>query len=63
MLSEKIIPAWKDIDYRLSPSEAERTRLPDHPGGLAELTQKELNSVVGGFELKDWPHYPTATPW
>ena len=48
MLSEKIIRAWKDVDYRLSLSEAERARLPEHPAGLVELTEKELSPVVGG---------------
>jgi mersacidin/lichenicidin family type 2 lantibiotic len=48
MSSEKIIRAWKDLEYRLSLSEAERAQLPGHPAGLIELTEKELNPVVGG---------------
>jgi mersacidin/lichenicidin family type 2 lantibiotic len=48
MLSEKIIRAWKDVEYRLSLSEAERALLPDHPAGLVELTEKELQPVEGG---------------
>jgi mersacidin/lichenicidin family type 2 lantibiotic len=48
MLSEKIIRAWKDLEYRLSLSDAERAQLPEHPAGLVELTEKELSPVVGG---------------
>ena len=49
MLSEKIICAWKDVDYRLSLSEAERARLPEHPAGLVELTEKELQPAGGAL--------------
>jgi mersacidin/lichenicidin family type 2 lantibiotic len=48
MSYEKIIRAWKDLDYRLSLSEAERAQLPDHPAGLVKLTEKELEPLVGG---------------
>jgi mersacidin/lichenicidin family type 2 lantibiotic len=51
MLSEKIIRAWKDVEYRLSLSEAERAQLPEHPAGLVELTENELNPVVGGYAI------------
>ena len=37
MPHRKIIRAWKDEDYRLSLSEAERAVLPGHPAGLVEL--------------------------
>jgi mersacidin/lichenicidin family type 2 lantibiotic len=47
MLSEKIVRAWKDVEYRLNLSEAERAQLPDHPAGLVELTEKELSPVGG----------------
>ena len=33
-----IIRAWKDEEYRLSLSEAERALLPANPAGLIELT-------------------------
>ena len=42
-----IIRAWKDEEYRLSLSEAERTLLPDHPAGLIEL-EEGLDQVAGG---------------
>ena len=48
MLPEKIIRAWKDVEFRLSLSEAERAQLPEHPAGLTELTEQELSPVVGG---------------
>jgi mersacidin/lichenicidin family type 2 lantibiotic len=51
MLSEKTIRAWKDVEYRLSLSEAERAQLPEHPAGLVELTETELNPVEGGFVI------------
>jgi mersacidin/lichenicidin family type 2 lantibiotic len=56
MLSEKIIRAWKDVEYRLSLSEAERAQLPEHPAGLGELTEKELDHVVGGWALPTLIH-------
>jgi mersacidin/lichenicidin family type 2 lantibiotic len=48
MSYENVIRAWKDLEYRLSLSEAERAQLPEHPAGLAELTEKELEPLVGG---------------
>ena len=38
-----IIRAWKDEEYRLSLSDAERALLPDHPSGLITLTDAELD--------------------
>ena len=43
-----IIRAWKDEEYRLSLTEAQRAQLPDHPAGLIELTEAELGAVAGG---------------
>lgn len=43
-----IIRAWEDVEYRLSLSEAERAQLPAHPAGIIELTELELDAVVGG---------------
>jgi mersacidin/lichenicidin family type 2 lantibiotic len=54
MSSEKIIRAWKDLEYRLSLSAAERAQLPDHPAGLAALTEKELSPVAGGYCFIDY---------
>jgi mersacidin/lichenicidin family type 2 lantibiotic len=48
MSRRKIIRAWKDEEYRLGLSEAERALLPAHPAGLIELTDAELGAVEGG---------------
>lgn len=48
---EEIIRGWKDPRYRARLSEAERTALPEHPAGLIELSDPELNEVVGGASI------------
>lgn len=48
MSSRKIIRAWKNEEYRLSLSEAERAMLPDHPAGVVELSDEQLGIVAGG---------------
>ena len=48
MSIKNIIRAWKDEDYRLNLSEAERALLPEHPAGLIELSGAEMDGVVGG---------------
>jgi mersacidin/lichenicidin family type 2 lantibiotic len=48
MSKRDIIRAWKDPEYRLSLNESERALLPDHPAGLIELTDAELDGVAGG---------------
>jgi len=48
MSRQKIIRAWKDEEYRLGLSEAERALLPAHPAGLIELTDAELGAIEGG---------------
>jgi mersacidin/lichenicidin family type 2 lantibiotic len=48
MSNQDIIRAWKDEDYRLSLSEAERALLPEHPAGLIELSGAEITGVDGG---------------
>lgn len=44
-----VIRAWKDPEYRLGLSEAERALLPEHPAGLIELEDGELGTIEGGF--------------
>jgi len=51
MSIKNIIRAWKDEDYRLSLSEAERALLPQHPAGLIELSGAEMGGVKGGFRV------------
>jgi mersacidin/lichenicidin family type 2 lantibiotic len=48
MSKVNVVRAWKDAEYRLSLSEAERALLPDHPAGLIELTEEDLGQVNGG---------------
>ena len=49
MSTYDIIRAWKDQEYRDSLSEAERAALPQHPAGLIELSDAELETVAGGI--------------
>ncbi len=62
-----IIRAWKDEEYRMSLSEAERTLLPAHPAGIIELEAAQLN-VAGaargttgqkGSQVGCTPYCPT----
>jgi mersacidin/lichenicidin family type 2 lantibiotic len=48
MSNRNTIRAWKDEDFRLSLSEAERRLLPRHPAGLIEVSDEELRGVAGG---------------
>jgi mersacidin/lichenicidin family type 2 lantibiotic len=50
MNNKDIIRAWKDEQYRLSLSDAERARLPTNPAGIVELSDSELQSVAGGTD-------------
>jgi mersacidin/lichenicidin family type 2 lantibiotic len=45
-----IIRAWKDEEYRLTLTEEQRALLPDNPAGPMELSDDELDSIVGGQE-------------
>ena len=56
-----IIRAWKDPEYRLSLSEAERAQLPAYPAGLIELTDAELGTVAGGSDDSFDPNTNTDT--
>jgi mersacidin/lichenicidin family type 2 lantibiotic len=47
---ENIIRAWKDAEYRASLTEAERAQLPEHPAGLVELSDADLDAVTGGLK-------------
>jgi mersacidin/lichenicidin family type 2 lantibiotic len=48
MSHENIIRAWKNEGFRQSLSEKERALLPEHPAGLVELADADLNAVAGG---------------
>lgn len=55
MSHEDIIRAWKDEEYRMSLSEAERACLPAHPAGLIELSDTDLDLVTGGKGCQTGP--------
>lgn len=42
-----VVRAWKDELYRASLSNEELTCLPEHPAGLIELGDGDLNGIVG----------------
>jgi mersacidin/lichenicidin family type 2 lantibiotic len=48
MSKVNIVRAWKDVEYRLSLSDAERALVPDNPAGLIELAEEDLGQVHGG---------------
>ena len=48
MANVDVIRAWKDEEYRLSLSDAERALLPEHPAGLIRLRDDQMGSVLGG---------------
>ena len=48
MSRNHIIRAWKDADFRNSLSDQERALLPEHPAGLIELADTELEAAAGG---------------
>ena len=45
MSATHIIRAWKDEEYRMSLSQIELALLPEHPSGLIELSDNDLNFV------------------
>jgi mersacidin/lichenicidin family type 2 lantibiotic len=47
MTSDQIIRAWKDESFRSSLSETELSALPEHPAGLIELSDTDINTVAG----------------
>jgi mersacidin/lichenicidin family type 2 lantibiotic len=49
-----IIRAWKDEKYRLSLTEEQRALLPDNPPRPLELSDADLERIVGGQQVP--PH-------
>jgi mersacidin/lichenicidin family type 2 lantibiotic len=49
-----IIRAWKDEEYRLSLTEAQRALLPLSPVGLVDLTEADLKAIAGGLAGTTW---------
>src|SRR5215216_3497666 len=56
MSTADIIRAWKDADYRQSLGEEQRSLLPQHPAGLIELADSELDAVAGGLPRRTDPN-------
>lgn len=48
MSTLNIIRALRDEEYLMSLSAAERAALPQHPAGLIELTDEDLEPAAGG---------------
>jgi mersacidin/lichenicidin family type 2 lantibiotic len=48
MSQDQIIRAWKDEQYRLILTEAERAALPENPAGVIDLDDADLDAVGGG---------------
>jgi mersacidin/lichenicidin family type 2 lantibiotic len=46
---DRIVRAWKDEEYLLSLSEAERESIPQNPAGLVELSDSDLLGASGGM--------------
>lgn len=46
MKKKHVIRAWRDPEYYASLSEADRARLPDHPAGVVELSDQDLNGLA-----------------
>ena len=46
-----VVRAWKDEDYRMSLSDAERRMLPVNPAGLIEISDSDLGLVGGGTDF------------
>ena len=61
MTNRNIIRAWKDEQYRLSLSEAERALVPGHPAGAMELSDAALDGAAGGLFYP--PTYLCPPPW
>ena len=45
-----IIRAWKDENYRNSLSDEQRAQLPQNPAGIIDLSEEEMESIVGGLK-------------
>jgi len=49
---QEIIRVWKDEEYRQSLSQVQLAQLPQHPAGIIELTDAELDTHVGGLRFR-----------
>jgi mersacidin/lichenicidin family type 2 lantibiotic len=47
-----IVRAWKDEEYRNGLSQEELAQLPEHPAGVLELSDTEVDAVNGAGDKK-----------
>lgn len=59
MSAKDIIRAWKDEDFRLGLSSAQRALLPENPAGAIELSDEELGDAAGA---DSYTHYHWTCP-
>ena len=55
-----IIRGWKDENYRNSLSDEQRAQLPQNPAGIIDLSENEMESIVGGLK-GNFGHLGTGT--
>lgn len=48
MKKHQILTAWRDEEYLLSLSDAERAQIPEHPAGALEIEDDILRTITGG---------------
>jgi mersacidin/lichenicidin family type 2 lantibiotic len=60
MAKVDVIRAWKDEEYRLGLSEAERASLPAHPAGLIDLDDDQMRMVLGAGAHTHLPNVTTG---
>ncbi len=46
-----VVRAWKDEEYRMSLTPAQRAALPENPAGPVELTDADLTASGGTWEF------------
>ena len=56
-----IIRAWKDENYRNSLSDEQRSQLPQNPAGIIDLSEDDMESIVGGLKNGGMTHLGTGT--
>lgn len=48
MSKHDVIRAWKDAEFRSGLSQRQRAMLPESPAGSVDLSDSDLDSVLGG---------------
>jgi mersacidin/lichenicidin family type 2 lantibiotic len=59
MYTSDVINAWRDPESRRGMTDEQRESLPEHPAGLVELNDDELDGLSGGLlnPTIRWGHY------